>query len=460
MNDHAIRVCRQRRTANALVPVWVVLAALISSCGGSSNPTSPSSSSSSSSTTTTTSSGTASGAYTLNGGSASKSNETFTASASDTSAILVSGGGSLALNNVTVTTSGNTSSQDNSSFYGLNAAVLAQAASRITMTGGSITTTGTGANGAFATGSGASVVMSNVAIRCSANGGHGVMATQGGSLTLTNVDMNTAGANSGAIATDRGGGTIVATGGNVVATGQDSPAVYSTGSITVSGATLSATGAEAAVIEGANSITLTNTALSSTKDGKWGVMIYQSMSGDASGTTGTFRMTGGALTYSSSTGPLFYVTNSTGIITMSGVSASVGSGVLLKASTGSWGSSGSNGGNAVLTADGQALAGNIVVDASSTAALTLKNGSTLSGAIDAADTGKTVSLTLDASSRWVVTGTSNLTGLSDSAGISGTTITNIVGNGFTVYYDASNSANGALNWRTFSLANGGQLVPK
>ena len=138
-------------------------------------------------------------------------------------------------------------------------------------------------------------------------------------------------------------------------------------------------GAEAAVIEGGNSITLTDTDLSSSKEDKWGVMIYQSMSGDADGTRGTFTMTGGSLQYTSTSGPLFYVTNSTGVITLKGVAVTVASGTLVKAATGNWGRSGSNGGTVMLTADGQTLAGNMLADAISSLTVDLKNGSSLTG---------------------------------------------------------------------------------
>jgi hypothetical protein len=68
------------------------------------------------------------------------------------------------------------------------------------------------------------------------------------------------------------------------------------------------------------------------------MMIYQSMSGDATGAKGTFTMTGGSLTGTDATGPLFYITNSTGTITLkSGVTVSEASGVLLSAAAGSWG---------------------------------------------------------------------------------------------------------------------------
>ena len=225
------------------------------------------------------------------------------------------------------------------------------------MTGGTIATTGVGANGAFATGSGSTLALD--------------------------------------------GGTIIVTGGTYTASSKDSPALYSTGVLTVTGATLTATGAKAAVIEGSNSITLADSTLSTTFGGKRGVMIYQSMSGD-----------------------------STGTITIKGVTVSEASGVLLSAAAGSWGTSGSNGGNATLAADGETLTGNVTADSVSTATIKLTNGSSLSGMLTNA------SISLDATSSWSVTG-----------------------NGHTVTYDATNSASSAHSGGTYTLAGGGRLKP-
>ncbi|MGJ5814758.1 beta strand repeat-containing protein [Paludibaculum fermentans] len=396
--------------------------------------------------------------YTLNGGTATQSNQTYSASAADTSAVWVTNGGTFTLENPTITTSGNTSSQDNSSFYGLNAGLLA-AQGTVNMTGGTITTTGTGANGAFAYGSGSKVIITGAAIKASADGGHAVMATGGGTMVITNVDMTTSGGSSSAIATDRGGGTIVVTGGTVKTSGSNSAGLYSTGSIVVTGTTFESTGAEMAVIEGANSLVLTGVKMTTTKE-KWGVMIYQSMSGDASGTNGRFTMTGGSLNYKPTSGPLFYVNNSTGHITLAGVSLTANSGVLIKAAAGSWGNSGSNGGTVVLVGTGQTLAGNLVADSISSITATLKANSALTGQVNAENTAKSISLTLDSSSRWTLTGHSYVTSLADSAGIAGATVTNITGNGFNVYYDASASANSYLNGGTYSLVNGGLLLPR
>jgi hypothetical protein len=399
----------------------------------------------------------ATGAYTLDGGTATEENQTYTATNEDQSGVYVINNGNLTLTNPTVVTSGNTSSQDSSSFYGLNAGVLASGGSRVTISGGTISTIGTGANGVFTQGSGTSVTLSDVTIAATADGGHGVMATNGGVMTLTNVDMTTAGPHSGVIATDRGGGTITVTGGTVLAKGADSPAIYSTGVISATDAVLTATGAEAAVIEGGNTIILNNADLSTTLEGKWGVMIYQSMSGDAEGTQGTFTMTGGSLAYTSATGPLFYVNNSTGVITLKGVKIAAASGVLIDASANSrWGTSGSNGGTVIFTADSQTLGGSITADNISAVTITLQNGSALTGAINSAHTAKAANLILDASSTWTVTADSYLTCLTTPS-IAGDSITNITGNGHTVTYDAT--ACPALDGKTYTLNGGGTLTP-
>ena len=400
----------------------------------------------------------ASGAYVLDGGIETFTDQSFTASNIDQSGVYVVNRGQLTLNNVTVTTSGDTSSDENSSFYGLNAALLATSGSTVDVFGGKITTTGRGANGAFAAGSGASVNLSNVTINTSGDGGHGVMATLGGAVTLTDVDITTTGAHSAPIATDRGGGSITATGGTLTTSGQDSPCYYSTGELTISDSTCNATGSETVVIEGANTVILTNSDLTSDVENKWGVMIYQSFSGDAEGSEGVFTMTGGSLAHTANDGPLFYVTNSTAHISLNEVKINAASGVLLKAEGNDrWGVSGSNGGTAIMAAANQSLTGDLIADSISSLNISLQDDSSLTGAINAENSAKSANLTLDASSVWNVTADSYLTCLTNPNGISGTTITNIIGNGFAVYYNAS--ACPALAGQTYALSGGGKLQP-
>lgn len=399
---------------------------------------------------------TATGTYTLDGQAATLTGQTYNASSADQSGVYVINGGNLTLSNSTITTSGDTSSDENSSFYGLNAGVLANN-STITLTDSSINTSGTGANGAFAVGSSAVVNLTNVTITATGDGGHGVMATQGGTMTLTNVTFNTSGAHSAPIATDRGGGTITSTGDIITTTGTDSPCYYSTGTLTASNATCNATGSEAVVIEGANSVILTNSSLTSSVADKWGVMIYQSFSGDAQGSDGVFNMTGGSLSYTAANGPLFYVTNTNGTINLAGVTVSAASGILVRAEGNDrWGTSGSNGGTVFLTADGQTLTGDLSADDISSISADLKNGSALVGGINTDGSSATTSLTLDSSSAWTVTADSHITSLTGAI-ISGNTITNIIGNGHIVYYDAASCPE--LGGLTYTLSGGGTLQP-
>lgn len=391
-----------------------------------------------------------SGAFTVDGTTQAIADKTFSSDATDASGVYVLNGGNLVLSNVTVATSGNTSSQDNSSFFGQNAGVLVNKNSRVAILGGSISTTGGGANGLFACGGGAFASMTGGSITATGDGGHGAMTSGGGAVAITNVVITTERIHGGAVATDRGGGTIWVSGGKITAHGPDSPGIYSTGDIRAENATFIATTSEGAVIEGRNSIALKNCDMSGAL--KCGVMVYQSFSGDAEGQEGTFSMDGGSL--SAGKGPLFFVTNTRGIIHLRNVKLPAASGVLVSAAASKWGRSGSNGGHVELTAENQMLAGDITVDKVSSATLALKNHSALTGAMHNA------ALALDATSEWKVTADSTVTSLTDAAGLSGDTIANIHGNGHSVRYKADSTANQWLGGKTWKLADGGTLSPE
>jgi hypothetical protein len=390
--------------------------------------------------------------YSQSGDSVAKSGQNITASNQNQSAVKITNSGMYSLNDSTVSTTGSASSMDDASFYGLDAAVLAESGSKITLSNVKVTTTGSGANGVFATGQGSIINLSDVTINCTNTGAHGVDATLGGTLTLKNVNITTAGNGaSAAIATNRGGGTIKVTGGTAITSGTKSPPIYSTGAITVTGAVMKATNSEAVAIEGKNSVILTDTSLSGAKN--WGVIIYQSMSGDAEVGTGNFTMTGGTLT--AEEGPMFYSTNTQSVINLKGAALVFPSGILKKARAGDWGTSGSNGAQVAFTADNEILNGTIICDKISTVTLTLKNNTTLKGHINAEHTAKTVTLSLDQTSIWEVAGNSYLTSITDEDA----SLANIHSNGYTVYYNASSSTNSWLGSKTFDLTGGGHLVP-
>ena len=147
--------------------------------------------------------------------------------------------------------------------------------------------------------------------------------------------------------------------------GAGSPLIYSTGSITVSTANGVAKGAQIAVVEGKNSITLSDCDFSANGNGNRnevdnaGIMIYQSMSGDAGEGTGTFRAEdcSFAILADSSvyyTTPMFFVTNTAATIKLTDVKADFYEDgyFLLAKGTEEWGKSGKNGGIVTLETSG------------------------------------------------------------------------------------------------------------
>jgi hypothetical protein len=408
-------------------------------------PGAPPSDSSSSSTAA----GTA--AYTLSGETATKASQNITASNIDESGIKATKNAALTLTDSTITTTGKNTSDDSSNFYGVNAGMLADSGSKITLSNSSIITSGNGANAAFATGAGSVVTLNKVTIKTTADSSRGLDATLTGTVNATDVAISTAGTHSASIATDRGNGTINVIGGTMITTGVDSPGIYSTGKITVSGAKITATGSEAAVVEGKNSIDLTNTIISGAK--KRGVMMYQSFSGDAETGTSSFTMKGGSLTVAA--GPIFYATNTDAVITLKDATITSSSTTLLAANADSWGTAGSNGATVAFNADNETLTGDITCDSISSITAVLKNGTTLKGSINTKNTAKALALSLDSSSIWNVTGISYITTLTDSD----STMANIHDNGNTIYYNSSLSGNSWLNGKTYTLSGGGKLTP-
>jgi hypothetical protein len=381
----------------------------------------------------TTSSSSSTTYYYQSGSTVTQTGKTYYSTIADTGGVEVTNAGVYSLSDARIWSSGSTTSTDSSSFYGLNACVLATEGAAITLTNDSISTSGISGNGVYSYGS-STVTLSTDTINCTGSGGHGLYVAGGGILKATNVIAATTGSSASVIATDRGGGTITVSGGSYTSGGTNSADVYSTGTINVSGATLTANGAEAVVVEGANNATLTNCTTRVTYD-KWGALIYQSTSGDASGTVGTLTITGGSYTYTGTSGGLLYNTNDSAYIYLNGVSIANSCDTLLRSMEGSWGqnATASSGGNTRLTCDDQTISGLIYIDGSSQATLTLTNGSAFSGSVNPGDVAKVAAVVIDATSSWTLTGDTYLTSLTDAA----TSYSNITANGHKLYVNGT-----------------------
>ncbi len=364
---------------------------------------------------------------------ATETNKTYSTSTVDQSSLLISTSDNVTITNPTVSKTGDSNGGDNCNFYGLNAAVLVKDGSTTTITGGTITTSASGANGVFsyggnggkngATGDGTTVIISNTKITTTGDGSGGIMTAGGGITKASNLDITTSGRSSAAIRTDRGGGVVTVDGGTYTSSGLGSPVIYSTADITVSNATLTSNLSEGVCIEGKNSITLNNSDLTANNTKCNGnatfldtIMIYQSMSGDADSGTSSFTMNGGSLT--SKNGHIFHVTNTNAIINLNGVTLKNedSANILLSVCADGW-KGASN--IATLNANNQKLEGTLLVGSDSTLTLNLTNNSNFIGSVSGEITnakGKTVSsdvgnvtVKIDSSSSWTLTSNTYIT---------------------------------------------------
>ena len=370
----------------------------------------------------------------------------------DENAALVSNGAEVTFNNDAISrTSSDSQGGDNSSFYGVGAAVLATDGTAY-VKDSTITTDSKGGAGLFAYGDG-TVYAADTDISTQQDTSGGIHAAGGGKLYAWDLSVETNGESSAAIRSDRGGGTMVVDGGTYTSNGVGSPAVYCTADIAVNNAELTANGSEAVCIEGLNSLRLYNSNLTGNmsdddqNDTTWTVILYQSMSGDSEVGNSTFQMDGGTIT--SKNGGLFYTTNTECTIALKDVDITYNddSEFFLQCTGNNnqrgWGQSGSNGSDCNFTADSQDMKGNVIWDSISDLDFYMTNGSTLEGAFvnDETYAGNGgdgyCNVVIDKDSTWTVTGDSKITSLSNAGTITdadGKTVS-VVGTDGTTYIE-------------------------
>ena len=358
--------------------------------------------------------------------------QTYSSTESSQNALLVTNGTSK-ISSAKITKSGN-SNDENSDFYGTNAAVLVKNGT-LNIDGGSVTTNGSHANGIFAYANG-TINLTNTNIKTTSNNSGAIMVTGGGKLNATNVTAETDGNSSVPIRSDRGGGTMIVNGGKYTANGIGSPVIYSTANVTVNNATLISTKSEGAVVEGKNLITLnnvnltdTNTTLNGNSETYKNIFIYQSMSGDADEGLASFSAKDSTII--TNKGDTIFVTNTKATISLTNnkIINNDSTGAFLRIQSGKWGRSGSNGGDLTLNANNQIINGDIFVDNISTLNMKLTNGSNYTGKINGNNTAKNITLSLDSTSKIKLTGDTYVNTLEDAD----SSYSNINFNGYKLY---------------------------
>ena len=349
-------------------------------------------------------------AYLINGVEVEISSGTYASksNSSNQTVFLVVNGGKLTIegdysNPVVINKTGSAASNcqvnDNYNFYGINSAiVVAGDESSAEIKNASINTSANGSNAVVSTANANVEISDTEIVTTGSAGSRGLHATYGGTINANNVSIKTNGASSAALATDRGSGTINAENMTLETNSAGSPLVYSTGVINVTSSTGSANAAQMVVVEGGSSATITEcdfscsgkgnrTGTSESNDDSHvvdaaGIFIYQSFSGDSSVGTDYFTAVDSTFRITESDVPMFYLTNISAKINLSGNTFDYSSDYLLVAEeTDQWGRVGSNGGKATLTLNGQNVSGEKAFVGESSSSLSVSSSSGEAGLI-------------------------------------------------------------------------------
>ena len=363
------------------------------------------------------------GGYDYSNYKATKMNEDLTdenvaCTESDASVVYINDTDTIHITNSIITKeAGKASDREESEFYGVNAAILVQGG-KLEMNGGTINTKVETANALVATNDGEVTITGTNIISTGTSAARGLHATYGGRITASKVTISSEGGSCANLATDRGKGVVSCTECTLSTKGAGSPLIYSTGDITVDKTEGTATGAQNVVVEGKNKVTIKNssnlkcTAAPNRGDiDQCGVMLYQSMSGDAETGTSYFTCEDSSLEIVSdsnyySTAPMFFITNTNSEISLKNCAFKYGSNVFLNVKgTTEWGDEGKNGGDVVLKITNQNIEGNFIADSISTLKIELIK-STITGTINGDNTAKNLEITIDAESTITLTGDS------------------------------------------------------
>ena len=350
----------------------------------------------------TTSGDNAKGLHVLDGNSTIfGTNLTITTSGAAASGAEADNGGLIELYGGTITTHGDKA-------FGL----FGTDNGKVTAGGMTITTAGADAYGAFAQSSGALTLNPGTVIQTSGKGSYGLYALNGGSITGNGVNVTTSGglgvllntADGAAASSGPGGpGTITLQNSTVTANGLGANGLFVTGagsSITLTNSNvLSSQGSGASVNNGA-SLTLSGSSLTALDHG-----IVAT--GGTVGAPNFITVSGGNLT--TVLGDAFQVQNGATNITVSNGATVTGNSALLRvldppAET-----------VVNFTASHASLFGDIFADPASQTTVNLIDSTVLTGRVNPL-LSPGANLTIDGSSQWVMTGSSNVKSLSVSPG--------------------------------------------
>lgn len=242
--------------------------------------------------------------------------------------------------------------------------------------------------------------------------------------------------------------TVLYSGGKLTTYEEHNPCVIAKGNITLSELTATSVHASGAQLHEGGKLTLSHTALTGANAG-----IHFLPSESSNDTPAQLTVYGGSIV--STAGPLFDISGVNTQITLDETSLATSSGVLLSSKLAADALTVPDQVSIKLTCSHQFLGGDIVGDDISDIHLTLLRSSTFTGAISPDNSAGFFQISLTEDSVWQVSADSYVDVLLNAD----ETLSNIISQGFTIYYDASQADNEWLKAQAYELSGGGALVP-
>ncbi|UJR16679.1 hypothetical protein I4U23_003579 [Adineta vaga] len=398
--------------------------------------------------------------FTGNDSFLSISYETISATANDTSAIVVGNGAQLNMSFVNIYKEGYYSDLLQASFFGVNAAINVQNGSRSYFDHLNITTHNGAAN-IYSYGNGSHAHIENSVLYSSGPAAHGLYAGGYGTIVGNNIAHYSGGNRCSAFSGDSPAGYIIISNSISRTSGIGSAIFYALGTITATNVIGHAERAPALFSDGPQISTFKNCDLTAGLLG--GTVMFSSMIRQSGA---MLNIIDSKLTTLDSTMPALWFGNliatvylyNTVIKTMSGILVTANySQVTQEFNYYAGYSDNSNLLPAIVTVTVVEcnLNGSLIAYNGSSISWILTQYSNWSGNAYSGYGQSFVSVSLDSTSTWTLTGNTALQNISST----NWNLTNINSNGYNITYDSNSTANSWLNGSIMSLIGGGKLMP-
>lgn len=393
-----------------------------------------------------------SGVIELRGDVKTVSDSTFSADMQNQSVLVVGKGGKYEMKKTIIKKiDGSSKNVQYSLKYGLNAAVAILGKDALLKTDNSgIRSMTQGAPGLSLI-DGAGAELNSLAVMTTMNYSPGITMNGLGNLAAKDANVTTLGAFSPALSSVEGRFTIK--GGSLKTSAANSPCIFCKGTVQLEDLLMDAEASSCIELDGNHTLVLKNCAINNGL--RRTVQLYQSDDHQSADGKSMLEITGGSLDGLS--GMILFASNTTYDIVLRHVNLLRTSKktILLKVAMDKWGAKNNNGAQGTLRTFQQELNGLVDCDKLSSCSVILAEKSSWIGAINVKNAAKNAGVVLDEGSTWTLTNTSYVQELTDAKA----DLSNIVGGGNDLLYDAKNAKNAWLGGKTIPLTGGGNAKP-